>query len=58
METSDQQSNQNYVEATLVIAENIIESFTLQSCGFTTVEWKTVFSGVANLGEKVFLNNL
>ena len=58
METSDQPSNQNYIEATLRTENNKIEYFTPRRCSLTTIEWKTVFSGVANLGEKVFLINL
>ena len=52
MESSDQQKNENYVKATLLMENNIVKSFELRNCSLSTIEWKTVLSGVDNLEKK------
>ena len=53
METSDQQTNEIYVEARLVMENNVVKRFDLSNIRLITREWKTVFNGVANLEKKV-----
>ena len=55
MKFSNLQKNENYVNATLLMENNIVKSFQLRNCSLTTIEWKTVLSGVGNLEIKVFL---
>ena len=38
LETSDQQTNENYVNATLVMENNIVESFKVSTSSFTILE--------------------
>lgn len=53
METSDQQTKENYVTATLCMENNEDFSFYLRHWSFTTTEWKIIFSAVTELGKKV-----